>query len=402
MFSAMGDGRSTIRGLNPGDDVSRSARAVTQLGAHVGDIDSSVVQVEGWGSAPHEPAEIIDAGNSGTTARVLMGLVAGLPGTAVITGDDSLRNRPMLRVVAPLRSMGATIDGREHGDRLPVSIRGGALEGREHTLTIASAQVKTAVLLAGLSAHGRTVVTEPVTSRDHTERMLRAAGVTVESSGTTVAVQGGQRPTLMEWHVPGDISSAMYLVVAATLRSGSTLAIEGVGLNPTRTGALRVLEAMGASITTDAVDEVCGEPKGDLVIASAELHGTDVPSESIPSLIDEIPVLALAASQADGDTTFHGVGELRAKESNRLDAIVDGLRKLGGDAEAAGDDLIVRGPTPLVGGEVASGGDHRMAMTFAVAGIISDAPIRIHGWSCVETSFPTFLDVMGEAQGGAR
>lgn len=403
MLAALASGTSTIEGLNRGEDVGRTLAAVASMGARVAAPDhSSEVQVEGWGEAgPFEPEGVIDAGNSGTTARILLGLLAGLDGSAVIDGDGSLRRRPMLRVVAPLRSMGATIDGRNHGDRLPLSVRGGRLEGIDHHLEIASAQVKSALLLAGLRAEGTTSVTEPMRSRDHTEKMLLAAGVEVESAATTVRVRGGQRPSPLRWAVPGDISSAMYMIVGAALLGGSDLIIENVGLNPTRSGALDVLRDMGADISAEPVGTASGDPVGQVRARSSELHGCVVDPSSIPSLIDEIPILAIAASQADGETVFDGVAELRAKESDRLTAIADGLLALGGEAEVSGDKLIVRGPTRLRGGDVDSLGDHRMAMSFAIAGLVSDSSIKVKNWSCVQTSFPSFLEVLGQAQGGA-
>lgn len=403
MLSALASGTSTISGLNRGEDVGRTLAAVAAMGARVDTSHSSEVQVEGWGEAgPSEPEGVVDAGNSGTTARILMGIAAGLDGSMVIDGDASLRRRPMLRVVAPLRSMGATIDGRDHGDRLPLSVRGGPLEGIEHELPIASAQVKSALLLAGLQATGTTTVTEPVRSRDHTERMLLAAGVEVGSGPTTVSVRGGQRPSPMRWVVPGDISSAMYMIVGAALLTGSDLTVENVGLNPTRSGALNVLRDMGADIAVEELGSASGDPVGEVRTRSSELHGCVVDPTSIPSLIDEIPILAIAASQADGETIFSGVSELRAKESDRLTAVAEGLRALGGDTEVSGDNLIVRGPTPLRGGEVDSLGDHRMAMSFAIAGLVSESSIKVRNWSCVETSFPAFLDVLGRAQGGVK
>lgn len=404
MLGALAHGASTIRGLNDGDDVARTGRALQALGAVVTrDDHSGQVKVEGWGvTGPREPADIIDAGNSGTTARILLGIAAAVSGTTTITGDDTLRRRPMLRVVAPLRAMGAAIDGRDHGDRLPLTVRGAPLVGMDHDLAVASAQVKSALLLAGLRAHGTTSVTEPGRSRDHTERMLTAAGVEVRIDGPTVSVDGGQLVSAVDWEVPGDISSAMYLIVAAVLRDGSELTVANVGLNPTRAGALEVLRAMGADITTSATGSASGDPRGDVFVRASGLRATHVGSDLIPTLIDEIPVLAVAASQAEGETVFEGVGELRAKESDRLTAVVEGLNALGGDAAAEGDRLVVRGPHPLAGGAVASGGDHRMAMAFAIAGLVSAAPVRVSGWSCVETSFPNFLDVLGAAQRRSR
>lgn len=404
MLAALAHGASTIRGLNDGDDVARTGRALQALGATVATGDrSGQVKVEGWGAAgPREPSDIIDAGNSGTTARILLGIAAAASGTTTITGDESLRRRPMLRVVAPLRAMGAAIDGRDHGDRLPLTVRGAPLVGMDHDLAVASAQVKSALLLAGLRAHGTTSVTEPGRSRDHTERMLTAAGVEVAIDGPTVSVDGGQLVSAVDWEVPGDISSAMYLIVAAVLRGDSELTVANVGLNPTRAGALEVLRAMGADITTSPTGSASGDPRGDIFVRASQLRATYVGSDLIPTLIDEIPVLAVAASQAEGETVFEGVGELRAKESDRLTAVVEGLNALGGDAAAEGDRLVVRGPKTLAGGEVASGGDHRMAMAFAIAGLVSAAPVRVSGWSCVETSFPNFLDVLGAAQRRSR
>jgi 3-phosphoshikimate 1-carboxyvinyltransferase len=404
MLAALASGASTITGANRGEDVGRTISAVGSLGASVAAPDrSSIVKVEGWGPAgPSEPYGVVDAGNSGTTARILLGLMAGLEGHAVLSGDASLSRRPMLRIVAPLRAMGATIDGRGHGDRLPLSIRGGPLEGLDHHLEIASAQVKSALLLAGLHASGTTSVTEPVRSRDHTENMLRAAGVTVDVGPTTVGVEGGQRPVAMQWDVPGDISSAMYLIAGAAMVEGSDLIVEGAGLNPTRTGALSVLDRMGADLSVTPSHTASGEPAGDIHIRASHLRGCVVDETSIPSLIDEIPILAIAASQAEGETVFEGVGELRTKESDRLGAIAGGLRALGGDAEVSGDRLIIRGPSVLRGGNIDSLGDHRMAMSFAIAGLISDSTIKVQNWSCVQTSFPTFLEVLGRAQGAVK
>ena len=404
MLSALASGTSTIEGLNPGEDVGRTRSAIAALGAAVDAPDRSLtVKVEGWGDrGPAEPAGPIDAGNSGTTARILLGILAGLEGHAVVMGDGSLSRRPMLRVVAPLRAMGADIDGRDHGDHLPLSVHGGKLHGADHVLTVASAQVKSALLLAGLQAAGSTSVSEPVKSRDHTENMLRAAGVVVDVRGTTVSVAGSQRPAPSRWVVPGDISAAMYMVVGAVLLDGSDLTIRAIGLNPTRSGALAVLEKMGAAISTTGLGTASGEQVGDIRVRASALEGCVVDEAAIPSLIDEIPVLAIAASQAAGETVFEGVAELKAKESDRLNAIATGLRALGGDAEATGDRLIIRGPTKLRGGEVDSLGDHRMAMSYAIAGLVSDSSIKVRNWSCVDTSFPTFLEVLGAAQGGGR
>lgn len=404
MLSAMAAGVSRIAGLNDGDDVRRTGRAMAALGARVVERDrSAVVEVEGWGErGPGEAAEVVDAGNSGTTARLSLGIMAAARGTSVVTGDGSLSRRPMLRVVAPLRAMGATIDGREHGDRLPLSVRGGSLTGMDHVLPVASAQVKSALLLAGLRATGTTSVTEPLRSRDHTENMLRAAGVEIEIDDNTVTIEGGRCPRANQWQVPGDVSSALFFVAAASLVEGSDLVIERVGLNPTRTGALRVLQMMGADVAAHSTGVASGEPLGDIRVRHSGLTGCHVGAELIPSCVDEIPVLAVVAACAAGETVFEGVGELRVKESDRLTAIVEGLNQLGGEAAISGDDLVIRGPSVLEGGTVDSKGDHRMAMAFAVAGLVSSAAIRVQRWSCVDTSFPGFLDVLGQAQGGTK
>ncbi len=402
LVAALAPGRSTITGLNDGDDVTRTLTAIRLLGARVGlPGDNGQREVEGYGWAGlGEPADTIAAGNSGSTARMVAGVCAGVPGLSVISGDDTLRRRPMLRVVAPLRAMGASIEGREHGDRLPLSIRGAPLTGIEHDLTVASAQVKTALLLAGMGATGSTSVTEPLRSRDHTELMLTAAGVELRSDGLSITIAGGQEPRPMSWSIPGDISSALFLVVACCLVPGSQLTIAGVGLNPTRSAALDVLRTMGADIDVSHADVISGEATGDVTVRSARLQATTVGAQQVPSLIDEIPALAIAAAHADGETTFEGVGELRAKESDRIATIVEGLTSLGGDAAAEGDSLVVRGPTVLDGGRIRARGDHRIAMAFAVAGLIARSPVTVDGWSAVDTSFPTFLEVLGRAQGG--
>lgn len=405
LIAALAPGRSTIAGLNDGEDVGRTRAAIELLGASVtgGSQPKSPVEVEGCGwDGLVEPTATIDAGNSGSTARMVAALCAGAPGLSIVTGDETLRRRPMLRVVAPLRAMGASIEGRAHGDRLPLSIRGGRLTGIDHEMSVASAQVKTALLLAGLGAAGATSITERFRSRDHTERMLRAAGIDVTIDGRAVTVRGGQQPQPLHWDVPGDISGAMFLIVAACLVPGSELTITGVGINPTRAAALEILRAMGADIAVETGGERSGEPTGDITVRASELHGTTVLPDQVPAAIDEIPILAIAASKAEGETTFRGVEELRAKESDRIATIVDGLTALGGRASAEGDSLVVSGPTKLSGGRIDSRGDHRIAMAFAVAGLTAAEPVKVQGWSSVETSFPTFLEVLGAAQGGNR
>ena len=396
ILSALASGRSTVGGINLGDDVRATARMLGQLGAPcIFDLDNHEVQVEGPGWAGlHEPEELLDAGNSGTSMRLLLAVCSGIDGASVLTGDASLRRRPMLRVVAPLRQMGARIDGRRYGDRAPLFVRGGDLAGLDYESTVASAQVKTAVLLAGLRASGSTWVREPASSRDHTERMLAAAGVAVERDGLRVGVIGGAQIRPMDWFVPGDVSAAMFFVVAALILPDSDLTISSVGLNPTRIAALDVLRRMGARIEVEAAGELSGEPTGALRVRHSNLTGTEVLPEETPALIDEIPALAIAATQAHGTTVIRGATELRVKESDRVSALAGGLTALGADVDELDDGLVIRGPAPLTGGAVESHGDHRIAMAFAVAGLAAGERVTVRDWSCVETSFPGFIDVL--------
>lgn len=399
LLGALADGTSTIVGLNAGDDVLASAQGLESLGVAVDREDNHQAKVHGRGLAGLvEPERPIDARNSGTTVRTMLGICAGVRGLTVFVGDETLSRRPMLRVVAPLRQMGATIDGRSHGELLPLAVRGGDLHGVDLELDVASAQVKTAILLAGCGASGATSVLEPSQSRDHTERMLSAAGVPVERAAGSVTVHGPVVPDPMDIHVPGDFSSAAFLMVAALLVPGSELTVERVGLNPTRTGLLDVLRGMGARIDVDETGSEAGEPSGSIVVRASDLAGIEVSGEAVATFIDEVPILALAATQAEGTTVIRGAGELRVKESDRIAATVDGINALGGSAEATVDGMVVTGPTPLTGGHIDSLGDHRIAMTFAIAGLISESNVRVANWSAVDTSFPEFLDVLGRAQ----
>ncbi|MFN2586554.1 MAG: 3-phosphoshikimate 1-carboxyvinyltransferase [Actinomycetota bacterium] len=399
ILSGLARGTSTIAGLNMGDDVDATARAMRALGVAVA-ADGDKAEVEGYGiDGLREPEDVVDVGNSGTSMRAVLGVCSTVAGISILTGDASLRNRPMLRVAVPLRQMGAAVDGRRHGDLPPLVVRGGDLVGADVELDVASAQVKTALLLAGLAARGTTAVTEPGPSRDHTERMLAAAGVQVERSGTTCAVEGGAAPRPMRWEVPGDTSSALYLLVAALLVPGSELTVTNVLLNPTRTRAFDVLRRMGADLTVAGTGESGGEPRGDVTARTSQLAATTIDPGEVPGLIDELPVLAIAASQAEGRTIVQGAGELRLKESDRIAAMVGGLVSLGARAEETSDGFVIEGPASLTGGAVDSSGDHRVAMSFAIAGLVSHEGVRVGRWSCVDTSFPGFLDVLGKAQG---
>ncbi|MEA2433195.1 MAG: 3-phosphoshikimate 1-carboxyvinyltransferase [Actinomycetota bacterium] len=401
LIATLARGTSTIEGLNLGADVRSTASAVEAWGAELTlDETNAVAKVEGFGWAGlSEPAEMIDCGNSGTTMRIGLGVAAGLPGLTVLGGDGSLSRRPMLRVVAPLRQMGARIDGRAHGDLAPLSVRGGDLAGIDIELPVASAQVKTALLLAGLRATGVTEVMEPAPSRDHTERMLRAAGVDVDAGATSVSVKGGQEPKAFELSVPGDPSSALYLLAAALLVPDSELTVTGVGINPTRTAAFEVLRRMGAEIEIESTGIEMGEPIGSISVSTSQLSATQVGGAEVPALIDDIPILAVIASQAEGETVFRDAAELRVKESDRIASLARGLTALGVSVEELPDGLVVRGPVRLAGGGIDPAGDHRIALSFAVAGLIADEHVRVGGWSCVDVSFPEFLDVLGRARG---
>jgi 3-phosphoshikimate 1-carboxyvinyltransferase len=399
LLAALAEGSSIATHLNLGADVRATAGAIEAWGGGMElDTDNASAKVEGCGLRLREPAGPIDCGNSGTTMRIGLGVAAGIPGLSAFFGDESLSRRPMLRAVVPLRQMGAWIDGRNHADRAPLVVRGGDLTGVDVHLPVASAQVKTAVLLAGLCASGSTRVTEPVRSRDHTERMLAAAGVEVSIEGTSVGVRGGRGPEAFELEVPGDPSSALYLIVAALLIDGSSLTIDGVSLNPTRTAAFDVLRRMGARLEVERSGDAMGEPVGRVHVEASELHATEIGGDEVPALIDDIPALAIAASQAEGETVFTDAAELRVKESDRIDSLTRGLSCLGVEVSGAPDGLLVRGPSTLSGGAIDPHGDHRIALAFAVAGLLTDEHVRVGGWSCVDVSFPEFLDVLGRAR----
>ena len=400
MLAALADGSSIIRGLNAGADVAATARAVEALGARVAKDDAKdEVTVEGWGAhGPIEPARVIDAANSGTTARLLLGICAHYNVHVVVDGDHALRARPMLRVVAPLRQMGARLDGRSFGDHLPIAVRGGALEPLDHRPDVASAQVKSAVLLAGLGAAGDTTVVEVAATRDHTERMLDVAGVSIRRDGLAVTVTGPASPAPGEWSVAGDPSAAMFLAAAASLVPGSELTICDVDLNPRRTAGFEALKRMGADISfEDQGKTASGDPVGNIIVRGASLRAITIDPDQVPALVDEIPVLAIAASQAEGRTVISGAAELRVKESDRLRAIATGLRTLGVSVDETQDGLTIDGPAQLSGGEIETFGDHRVAMAFAVAALVVRDKVRIKGWSSVDVSFPGFADVLARA-----
>jgi 3-phosphoshikimate 1-carboxyvinyltransferase len=391
--AALASGRSTIRGLADGDDVQRTRRALECLAVRVKDTGPSTVAVVGTGAEGlREPDAVIDCGNSGTTMRMLAGLLAGRPFLSVLSGDSSLQGRPMGRVARPLRALGAHIDGRGDGELAPLVIRGGDLTGRRIDLDVVSAQVKTAVLLAGLQADGATEVVEPAPSRDHTERMLGALEAPVTCvDDRTVRVEPGA-PAPFELDVPGDPSSAALFAVAACITPGSSIVIEDVCLNPRRLGFVEVLQRMGARVTAEPVEERLGEPVGRVAIESSPLVATTIQPEE--GMIDEIPVLAVAAAFAEGATEIRGVAELRVKESDRINTIQQELTQMGVGVETKADALTIRGgrPRPAM---FKSHGDHRIALAAAVAANAMPGESTVRGWHSVAVSYPHFADDLG-------
>jgi len=360
--------------------------------------DGGTVEIEGGIDAWRAPSAELDAGNSGSTIRMLAGPLASRPFRASLTGDDSLRRRPLERVAAPLRAMGATIETTD--GHAPLTITGGRLRGMSHELPVASAQVKTALLLAGLGAEGRTRVREPMPSRDHTERMLKAFGAEVERDGLVASVTGGTRLRGTSVDVPGDASSAAFLVVAALVLPDSEVRLEGVLLSPTRTAFLDVLRAMGAQVEV-VLERSDPEPVGTIVARSSALAGTRVDPVLVPSLIDEVPALAVAGAFAAGAFEVTGAAELRHKETDRIAALVRGLRALGARVSERPDGLRVEGGHRLTGAEVDSEDDHRIAMALSVAALTARGASEIRRAECVSVSFPSFYDVLGRATGRA-
>jgi 3-phosphoshikimate 1-carboxyvinyltransferase len=375
-------------------DARSTARVLRQLGAEVSPLRAgTVVAITGRGQL-RRPADVLDCGNSGTTTRLLLGLLAGHRFEATLTGDRSLRRRPMRRVTVPLSRMGARFT--EHGgDGLPLTVRGAPLAPLRYEMPVSSAQIKSALLLAGLAARVEVELLEPHgRSRDHTERLLRAFGFAVDERDGWIRFAPTGRVEPFDVQVPGDPSSAAFLVGAAVLAEAGELRVAGVGVNPTRTGFLRVLERMGAPVAVEEVDEHFGEPVADLVVPPARLRATEVLAREIPGLIDEIPLLAVLAARAEGTTVFREVGELRVKESDRLGLIAANLRSVGCRAEVVGDDLHVEGGADVPHGPVRTAGDHRLAMAFAVLGTLPGARIRVDDMACADVSFPRFPETL--------
>ncbi|HEY3834081.1 MAG TPA: 3-phosphoshikimate 1-carboxyvinyltransferase [Acidimicrobiia bacterium] len=396
IFAAVARGTSRLRSLAPGADVAATRRIAGQLGVRMRDVDDAAV-ITGHGfTGLREAEDLLDCANSGTSMRVLAGLLAGRPFLSVLAGDGSLSKRPMARVVEPLRAMGAAIDGRHDGTLAPLTIRGGGITGARLAPAVASAQVKSAIMLAALQAEGATEITEPARSRDHTERMLTALGASVAVDGRTVRVEPIASLDApwdgFDIDVPGDPSSAAFFAVAAVITPGSEVVLEHVAVNPTRLGFVDVLRRMGAPIEVHETGVVLGEPVGDIVVRSAPLVATTLEGDEIPSVLDEIPVLAVAAAFADGVTEIRDAAELVVKESNRIGAIQQELAQLGIGVEARADGLTIRGGVARSGSPLKSHGDHRIAMMAAVAAHGLEEPSVVRGWQCVAVSYPAFAE----------
>jgi len=392
MFGAIAEGTTKVSNFLLGEDCLSTIACFQKLGVK---IEQSGNDVKIYGKGLHnlqEPKEVLDVGNSGTTIRLMLGILANTPFHSTIIGDTSIGNRPMKRVTEPLSMMNAQIDGRENGQYTPLSIRGGKVKGMHYHSPVASAQVKSAVLLAGLQGEGVTTVTEPMQSRDHTERMLRAFGCTVDVNERTVSLQGGQQLKGADIEVPGDVSSAAFFLVAGAIVQNSKLVLENVGLNPTRTGILDVLTKMGALISIDNMRNEEFEPCGDITIETSKLKGIEIGGSLIPRLIDEIPVIALLATQAEGITVIKDAEELKVKETNRIDTVVDELGKLGAKIEATPDGMIIYGKQNLKGNTVNSHGDHRIGMMLAIASCIIDGEVKIENSDAVAVSYPNFFE----------
>ena len=406
ILNAIAQGDALVQGLSGGEDVVSTMKCLRALGVNIEPAGApGSYRVKGEGPNLQEPSNILDAGNSGTSMRLLSGILAAQDFVSVITGDGSLRERPMGRIVEPLKQMGAQIMGRQNDSLAPLVVRGGGLQGIEYDLPMASAQVKSAIMLAGLSAAGETVIHQPALSRDHTERMVSAMGGKVEEDGLDLVIHPAVLKAV-DITVPGDISSAAFWMVAALCHHDSRILIRGVGMNPSRTGIVDVLQEMGAGDGLQLVDQRTegGEPVADILVTPAELHGIEIGGDLIPRMLDEVPILAVAACFASGDTVIRDAAELRVKETDRIATMVEELSRLGANIEAREDGMVIHGKGAggtgeLNGAECRSHGDHRLAMSMTVAGLLAGGDTTVHGAADASVSYPEFwrdLDLLLE------
>ena len=399
MFGSIASGTTEVSNFLLGDDCLSTISCFRKLGVQIEQNNNNVIiHGNGLGNL-QEPKEILDVGNSGTTIRLLTGILSGLDFHSTLIGDSSIAKRPMTRVVNPLREMGAQIDGRNDGKYTPLSVRGGKLKSIKYELPVASAQVKSAILFAGLQAEGTTTIVEQSPTRDHTERMIKRFGGDIEIDSTGIHITGGQKLTGTEIHVPGDISSAAFFLVAGCIVPNSKIVLKNVGLNPTRTGILDILEQMGANIEIIPDEGEQFEPTGTIVVSTSELRATTIGGDIIPRLIDEIPIIALLATQATGVTVIKDAHELKVKETNRIDTVVDELKKLGAKIEATDDGMIITGRTTLNAAKVHSHGDHRIGMMLAIASQITQGNLELEDSSAVSVSYPSFFEHLENLEG---
>jgi 3-phosphoshikimate 1-carboxyvinyltransferase len=391
MFGSIAKGVTKVTNFLPGDDCLSTISCFRKLGVVI-EKSEKLLTIYGNGfDGLTEPDEILDVGNSGTTIRLLLGILAGRPFYSSLIGDQSIGKRPMTRVTEPLRQMGATINGRKNGAFTPLSISGGELKPIHYKLPVASAQVKSALILAGLQANGESTIIEPAETRDHTERMIRKFGGEIQKVDHVIRVNGNQTLIGTELHVPGDISSAAFFLVAGAIVPGSEIVLKNVGVNPTRNGIIDVMTNMGADLDITEQPGDSFEPMGDMKIKFSHLKGTVIEGEMIPKLIDEIPIIALLATQAEGITVIKNAEELKVKETNRIDTVVQELTKLGAAIEATDDGMIIYGGSSLTGGTVSSHGDHRIGMMLAIAAQISKGEVILENPEAISVSYPNFF-----------
>lgn len=392
MLGSIADGTTIIRNILHSDDTEATIAAFRALGIDIKEeLENIIITGKGL-SGLSAPASELLMRNSGTSMRILMGILAGQPFRTTLTADEGLSKRPMGRVTEPLSLMGARIEGQENANFAPITIEGGQLKAIDYVSKIASAQVKSAILLAGLYADGTTSVTEPSKSRDHTERMLQAFGAKVSVNGLKVSIEGRTRLNPQDIEVPGDISSAAFFMVGASIVKGSKIILKSVGLNPTRSGVVDILKRMGAKMTIDNRREVASEPVGDIIIESSRLRGITIAGELVPRSIDELPVIMIAAAYAEGMTIIKGARELRVKETDRIRSISENLNEMGGKIGIKGDDIIIEGtPTNLNGIAIQSFGDHRTAMSMLIAGLAAHGETSLADTACINKSYPRFI-----------
>ncbi len=396
MLGAIANGVTTVRGFLRGEDNMSTMHAFRAMGVEIAD-DGETIEITGRGlHGLKEPGDVLDCGNSGTTIRLITGLLSGQSFFSVVTGDKYLRKRPMKRVVEPLSQMGAQIAGRNGGTLAPLAIKGCKLKGISYQTPVSSAQIKSSIMLAALYAEGETIVTEPSLSRDHSERMFRYFGASLDVQSSGVTVRGGFELTAREVNVPGDISSAAFFIVAALITPNSELLIKNVGVNPSRTGVIDILQAMGGDIQLVAPRELSGEPVADILVRSSRLKGIAISGSVVPRAIDEFPAICVAAARAEGITSIRDARELRVKETDRITAMAENLRQLGIIVCETEDGMDITGSEQLLGGAVDSCGDHRIAMSMSIAALVAATEITVSDIGCVATSFPTFFHLLEE------